>query len=416
MILYKISVKNKANKSIYFLNLLLSILLQLLLMPGAGQCEDMAKPEPLFKFETCWTEIQRNLDGIQPDGLPSLRFTLGESNELKIIGINLELVHDIEVDAYGRPRSIWLITNLQSSLSSGGRDSFIWKPVTGGNINFDMKGIQHKLTKSDDGNWYIRKLASGDYEIRSLDGHTWKYKKGVLIGGEHPLFGALNFTTLGAKLCSIKRRDDSQAKPLIEVVYDAGAHPISLRIGTDEANLFNWDEAGYLTSWKGAKGKTVTFTYNNGLLASVTESGKQTRLFSWSENKGYERWGTLWRAPVHLTSDDDSNYKYIFRHKGFIITRTQKADAKEIVTIFNPRRKRLEQHTGKMEYIVTFCTQANKSMIPQRIEDGKGEVLEEYQYNDRGLLISIKQEGKPEQKLVYDDSDRLMDIVQVKSP
>jgi YD repeat-containing protein len=416
MILYTVSDKPPPNKSIYCQCISLLFLLQLLLLPSTGQCEDEINPEPLLKFETCWTEIQENLGGIQLDGLPSLQYSLGESNDLKLMGLNLELVHNIAVDAYGRPRSVWHITNLRSSLSPGDRGSLVWKPLTGGDIKFDRKRIKAKLTKSDDGNWYIRKLVSGDYEIRSLDGRTWRYKKGVLASGGHPVLGTLSFTTLGAKVCSIKSFHESPSKSLLDVRYDAEAQPIQLRIGSNEANTIRWDEAGYLISWEGAEGKTVTFTYNNGLLASVTESGRPTSYFTWAENKGYDRWGALWRAPVHLSSDHDSSYEYKLRHKGFIIHRIQKSSDKEIVTVFNPRRKRLEQRTDEMEYIVTFCSQENNPMALHRIENGEGEVLEEYLYNDRELLEAVRQKGKPERRLVYDDSDRLMDLIQIKSP
>ncbi len=307
-----------------------------------------------------------------------------------------------------------MITNLRSSLAPGDRGVLVWKPLMGGIITFDGKRIKPKLTRSDDGNWYIRRLDSGDYEIRSLDGRTWHYTKGVLTAGRHPLIGALSFTTLGAKVCSISRFDEPSSNPFLEVCYDTEANPIRLRIGSNEANTFRWDKSGRLLSWEGAGGKTTIFTYNNGLLASVAESGKPTRSFTWAENKGYDRWGALWKAPVHLSSDDDSTYKYKFRHKGFIIHRKQKSSGKEIVSIFNPRRMRFEQRTDKTEFIVSFCSQVNNPMALRRVENGKGEILEEYLYNDRGMLEVIRQNGKPEHRLDYDDSDRLMDLIQVK--
>jgi len=381
----------------------------------ASEPASVNKTKTESQFESYFTEIGANMGGIQLNGLPMLRYTIGESAELQQIGIACELVHDIEIDAYGHPRSIWRITGLQSSLAPGDRGTMVWQPLSGATVKFVSKLIKRALTTVGNKNWLIRKAASGDYEIRALDSRSWRYHSGLLAVVEHPALGKLNFTTLGAKIRMINRSSESSSKPLFEASYDAGAHPVSIRFGSHAADIFHWSDAGLLMSWDRSTGGTVTFAYHDGLLTSITEPDKPTHLFTWAENPGHERGDSRWGAPIHLLSDGESTYQYTLEHKGFVIQRRKVSSAEEIVTVFNPLRHRLEQRVGGKKFIVIFHGEGLNMTGLERIENGQGEILEEYHYDEQGQVIGIKRKGEPERSLRYDETGRLMDLMEVKS-
>jgi YD repeat-containing protein len=52
----------------------------------------------------------------------------------------------------------------------------------------------------------------------------------------------------------------------------------------------------------------------------------------------------------------------------------------------------------------------------ERIETGKGEISEAYQYGPSGRLISMKRRGEPERTLSYDESGRVMAMDEPKEP
>ena len=105
---------------------ILAFCLQTALLLSSGLHAAETDPEPSVQFASHWKEIEHNLGGIQLDGLPKLSYPIGESDDLLRIGLRLELVHHIEVYAYGRPRSAWRTTGLESSLSPGDRGTLIW--------------------------------------------------------------------------------------------------------------------------------------------------------------------------------------------------------------------------------------------------------------------------------------------------
>ena len=136
---------------------------------------------------------------IRPDGLPEIGIPIGESNDLWRIGLHPELVHHIEVGAHERPSSSWRITGTRSSLTPYDRDMLIWQPLTGPAVRFAREKIGRRLTASEGGRWLIRWTAPDCYEIRTLDGYSWQYTRGLLASAVYPALGELRFTTLGQR-------------------------------------------------------------------------------------------------------------------------------------------------------------------------------------------------------------------------
>ena len=356
------------------------------------------------------------MGGIRSDGLPNLRYPIGESNGLLQTGLRPELVHHIELDAYGRPLSRWRITGLQSSISPGDRGTLIWRSLNGHAVEFAGESIGHRLVPAQGGTWHIRKTPPGDYEIRTLDGHSWRYEGGLLVQAVYPELGELSFSTLGAKVRSIRRVEEPLKEPLLEVHYDANARPVSLRIGSGEVNAFHWNDEGLLTSWERSAGGAIAFAYENRVLSEISEPDGSLRHFTWAENPGYGRGDSRWRHPIHLQSDGESRYRFTLSSKGYVIHRRQVSTGVESTTIFNPRRLRLVQRAGGEEFTVTFRGGDRGAVKLERIENGDSEILEEYLYDKNGQLVNIIWKGEPVRKLTYDATGRLMDVVEVELP
>ena len=217
-------------------------------------------------------------------------------------------------------------------------------------------------------------------------------------------------------MSSIHPFDESLRGPLLEVSYDANARPVSLRIGSNSADAFHWNNDGLLTSWERSSGGTVAFAYEDRVLSKISEPDRAPRHFAWGENPGYARGDSRWRYPIHLQSDGESRYSCALASKGYVIHRKQVSTGVETTTIFNPRRLRLEQRTGGEVLIVTFQRGSDGVTKLERIENGEGVILEEYLYDNSGQLVNIIRKGEPVRKLTYDATGRLMDIVEVELP
>lgn len=77
-----------------------------------------------------------------------------------------------------------------------------------------------------------------------------------------------------------------------------------------------------------------------------------------------------------------------------------------VTTVFNSRRRRLNQQTEGFNFLVVFRNGPGGSAL-ERIEIG-GEIMKKYLYDARGQLTGIQRHGEGERTLSYDESGRLM--------
>src|SRR5690606_4197615 len=95
------------------------------------------------------------------------------------------------------------------------------------------------------------------------------------------------------------------------------------------------------------------------------------RVFAWAENPGYTRGDSRWPAPVHLTTDGADDYTYRLTSAGFVLGRRMNEageGADRVVTIFNPRRHRIEQRAGGKTLTVYFRGGSSGAGGVERIE------------------------------------------------
>jgi YD repeat-containing protein len=190
-----------------------------------------------------------------------------------------------------------------------------------------------------------------------------------------------------------------------------------LTLAGQEAQRFQWNAAGQLISWQRCDKSVVAFNYRDGLLSEVAEAGGAPQHFAWAKNSGYGRGDSRWDVPVHLASDEHSDYIYSMSSKGFILSRRDRITRIMTTTIYNPRRRQLEQQVGNASIIVTFRrgpTSGNTGL--ESVVSGSGEILEEFSYDEKGQLIGMKRKGEPDRKLSYDESGRLMALDDLSTP
>jgi YD repeat-containing protein len=375
---------------------------------GAEGAEKNVNPAPVLP--SYWVQVEAGLGGMNLFGTLRINYPLGDVKELKILGTSFSLEHLIEIDANGCGRSTWRLTGLRTSLVPSGRQHLRWLPLRGVWVGFERVKIGHALEDAGDPRWLIREVAEGEYEIRSLDGRGWHYKHGSLTSAEHPALGTVRFITHGGLVCEMRLADALSDSPaLLKVEYDENARFISLSMAGQEAHRFIWNSTGQLIAWKRPDGVEVRYGYSNGLLSEITETGKAPRVFKWAENPGYGSGDSRWIFPVHLAADEHSDYTYDISSKGFILTRLDRSTCKITTTIFNPRRRRLEQQTRNASWVV-FFRKGNAGGIGglESIATGSGELLEEYRYDEKGQLIGLKRKGEADRTLRYDESGRLM--------
>jgi YD repeat-containing protein len=255
----------------------------------------------------------------------------------------------------------------------------------------------------------IREAAPNVYEIKALDGRGWRYEAGILTSIEHPALGVLKVVMRGGLLCELGATDAASDAPAwLAAKYDRGGRLESLTLAGVGTHHFVWDNDGRLLTWKRAEGGQVEFEYQQGLISAVKAPNHDVKKYSWAENPGYERGDSRWRWPVHLASDDTHSYRYELSHKGFVLNCCDNATGRESVSVFNPRLHRLEQRRNGETIIVTFHGGNGSMGALRRIENGQGEILEDYQYDERGLLVGVKRKGEPVQSFSYDEDGRLM--------
>jgi YD repeat-containing protein len=402
-----------------------------------------------------WSQIEAALGSVSLDGTLRLSYPLAESDVLQALGIHCALVHAIEQDAGGQARTVWRFAGLQSYLVPEGRDKLRWQPPGGAIVHFERAKIGRALAEAGSPRWLIRASAAGDCEIRALDGRAWRFAQGVLVAAEHPALGEIRFVTRGGLIREILRTDvTGDAALLLRVEYDSNAQVVHLAVGPTNQDSFVWNEAGQLVTWRRADSTEAKFAYRDGLLEEVAISGQLAQRFAWAENPGWQRGDSKWPAPVHLASDGRNDYKCDLTSKGLVIRAREVAFArdihaqkdttvgsalrraeagnrginpllqpetshrlfglgKETVTVFNPVRSRLEQRCGNETRVVWFRKNSAGRGALQRIENGAGEVLEDYRYDARGQLVAITRKSEPERVLTYDEAGRLMALDEV---
>lgn len=363
-----------------------------------------------------WEQVEERLGGITPTGLPRLAYPLSESIDARRLGLRCQLEHDVDIDARGRPRSWWRIAALRTFLVPEGRDKLLWQPPGAAVVRFDRARIGRAHAEAGPPHWLIRRCAKNEYEIRSRDGRTWVYRRGSLISLTHPVLGSFTVRVDGGAVREIKSDDAPTASPVLRADYDDAGNCLRLAIGGDDMQVFEWDTRGRLISWQRPVAGTTVFDYRDGLLSEMAEEGHPPRRYTWAENPGWRRGDSKWLKPVHLASDGDSHYTYALTQRGILIERLETSTGRRIVTIFNPRRNRLEQRLDEGAVLVTFREGPASRGAFERIETDQGEILEDYRYDDQGNLVGVRRIGEPELELSYDESGRLMALVKKDVP
>jgi len=364
-----------------------------------------------------WVKIEAGTGAMQLDGTLRLSWALGGPEELKALGLRLTLEHRIETDFQGRAKSAWRVTGLRGALVPDGREHLRWQPPAGPAVKFESAKIGRALGAAGAARWLIRVTAQGDYEIRAPEGGGWRYAHGALVSAEHPALGNLQFVTTGALVREIRQADAAvSAHPLVRASYDSAGRITELVWGAGAEQRLTWSEAGELQSWRRADGTEIGFGYEAGLLVEVREPGKAARRLAWAENPGHARGDSRWAAPVHLAADGEDAYGYALSAKGFTLRRDERATGRRTLTIFNPRRRWVEQRVGDETRRVWFRKSGAGGMALERIEDGAGTVLEAYRYDARGQLVGVRRKGEAESTLAYDESGRLMALESIATP
>ena len=381
----------------------------LLVLAAASFAAESPKTPAPAKPVSRWAQIDAATGAMALDGTLRLSFPLGTAPELKTLGLVAELWHGVETDAHGRARSVWQWRGLQSSLVPVGRELLRWRAFSGEAVEFERAKIGRAFAGAGSSRWLIREVGAAGHEIRAADGRTWRFHAGLPVGVDDPALGTFLLTMQGALGREIRRADALPgAAPLLRAVYDASGRLLALTVGAGAEQRFTWDAAGQLVAWRRADGETVRFAYREGLLVSVDAPGQAGRALAWAKNPGHARGDSRWVAPVHLAADGDTAYAYTLSAAGFALRRRPSDAGAEVVTIFNPRRRRVEQRGGKDTVIVTFRGGTTGRGAIEKIETGKGEVLESYRYDARGQLVGVSRQRQTERSLAYDETGRVL--------
>jgi YD repeat-containing protein len=343
-----------------------------------------------------WQRVLAGLGSIGLDGTLRLRYSLGETRELNLLGIHCVLEHRIEEDAFGNARSVWRVRALQSSLAPGARDELLWRRPGGTAVRFSRRRLGRFLVETEGGRSVVRQDGPEVAEVWSPDGVVWRYLNGILVGAELPARGTLRVESRGGVIARIDSDDSRPGEPeLLHAEFDALSRLTDLKIGALPAHSFRWNESGQLVGWRRGDGSEFRFEYRDGLLVGIGGPGRSARRFSWKPNAGAARGDSLWPAPVHLATDDANTFSYGLSARGFIIDVHQAAPGGDRRVVFNPVRRRLEYRGSREKLVVTFLPgTAGRSPVGQ-VEDGCGGLLESYRYGADGRVLAVTRRSEP---------------------
>lgn len=360
-------------------------------------------------------QVMARLGEISLDGTWSKTFPLAAPPEVSVLGLKWHLHHKLALTAEGRPRSKWQIAALQSSLAPEGREYLRWNPPDSDTtVRFKMALIGRAFSHAGGKRWLIREKAEAKYEIRSPEGQAWVYVRGVLTEIEHPQLGRIIVETRGGLIRRMSQFEAAEAQMLMQASYDDMGCLTEIQFVHSEKHVFAWSTQGELILWRRPDGTEMRFTYDNCLLKSVTDGTKPALQLTWRENPGWRRGDRSWPAPWHLASYGECDYDYDFSPAGFLIEVRKHSGVEFSKTQFNPRRRRLEQQTAGESLFVLFAPRDTAPGGIEKVENGRGELLESYRYDNGGNLVSITRKGEPTLNISYDESGRLMALEEVK--
>lgn len=320
--------------------------------------------------------IASRFGGIHLDGTANLDFDIDEPEALRDFGMRFQLRHRIELDAYGRPRSQWWVSGIQTSLVPAGANCLRWTGLNGRQVLFEREEGARQFVAEGTKEWLIgTDRSSGLCEVRSRSGRRWRYAGGMVTAEEDPEMGRLRFETDGAFIREISRSGPPGGGPLMRGGYDTLGRLTTLTFGRDRTERFVWNDDGELTAWMRADGVRLTFAYSRGIVCGIDRNGRRFKTLRWEENRGWRRSDSRWLAPVHLAADSDYDYGYGISEAGYRIT-VRKAGVGIGEAIYNPRENLVVQSDERRDSVTWEIDRADGGIRIIEIE-GRGGAMDD---------------------------------------
>ncbi|MCC5834610.1 MAG: hypothetical protein JJU20_07745 [Opitutales bacterium] len=357
-----------------------------------------------------WTEFEQQFDPIALDGTLRLRIVVAEHPQLAALGIVPTWVHGIEVDADLRPRSQWRLSGLRSYFVRSGREYYLWRLPDGRQIRFERDRVgPARSSAGAGGSWRVRELSPNRFEISASDGLRWIYEAGQLQSILHPVLGTFRIESQGVWIQRLVPLTGGVAgETLLDLKFDNWGQPIAMTLKGEESHRFEWSEEGQLLRWQSGDDSARSFEYDAGLLTAVLSEDGAVQRYAWTYNPGWWRGDSRWPAPVHLSAVDELRFVFSISQKGYRIELRDDAETSAVM-VLNPQRRRLVFSNGESRRNFYFRGMGAGMGQLERVEDENGRVLESYEFDNIGRMLSADRQGERMQ-LRYDSLGRIVNM------
>jgi hypothetical protein len=310
------------------------------------------------------------LFNIQLNGALRLSYFVHNDPELRAAGFQCALAHAIEVTPEGTARSRWVLPFTESYLVPYDVSDLSWRQPNGRTVLFrNGQTAQGSVVRGEDG-WQLEKIGPSAYYIHNDLGDSFSYDHGCLSGittrsGRH-----YRVTTRGGlieKVAEIGRQN--YERTLFFAEFDDFGHCLLVQFPGCPAEVFAWDDQGFLKDWKEAPGRHVGFQYDHGLLVRVTGLGHGDFPITWSENREVINHSVGYGFPVWVKSAGTRNYMLSYASCGIIIAINCPDEAQNSTTIFNPWAHTLVQKSRGQTHRFYFDSIEDERILrPQKVE------------------------------------------------
>ena len=270
----------------------------------------MAMPQVMAQGNSISEQMIQNLGHVDLWGLPRIRFNLGTTAELRRLGFDFIVTHNVTPSHDRGVRSAWKITGLLTSIWQDRNGNLIWSRPNGQELVF----LKKNAYKNPASGWSAHIAANDKTRVKlssASNGQEWHYANGWLDRISDPVAGTVVFSTDRESVLKAARRDKTgNEQQILKIEHDDAGRVRNIVFSGQRRNVLSWVENHCLVKVEGINCGVVSFQYDDALLKSWHAENGDGNSYAWGTRKNPEKNISFVDPPVMLVEDKDFTYEY----------------------------------------------------------------------------------------------------------
>ena len=255
-------------------------------------------------------QMVRNLGNVDLWGLPGLRFDLGTTAELRRLGFEFIVTHNVTPSHDRGVRSAWKITGLRTCIWQDKNGNLIWSRPNGQELVF----LKKNAYKNPASGWSAQIAANDKTRVKfssATSGQEWHYAKGWLDRISDPVAGTVVFSTDRETILNVTRQDKAgNEQQILKIEHDDSGNVTGLIFPAQRRNVLSWTENHCLAKIEGINCGLISFQYDDALLKSWHADNGDGNTYAWGIRNNPEKNISFVDPPIMLVEDKDFTYEY----------------------------------------------------------------------------------------------------------